>query len=75
MGLPLAESTDRIDVNSIVSERALHEVYYPPFEAAIKAGVASVSEDLRIRTRAPFLQPADGRVSDFRFSQCAPTIS
>ena len=33
---------NRIGINEIISERALEQMYYPQFEATIKAGVSSV---------------------------------
>ena len=36
------QETDRDTVNSVIRERALREVYYLPFEAAVHAGVASI---------------------------------
>jgi beta-glucosidase len=37
------QEQDRVTVDARVSERALHELYFPPFEAAVKkAGVASI---------------------------------
>lgn len=37
------QETNRGNIDAVVSERVLHELYYPPFEAAVKrAGVASV---------------------------------
>lgn len=35
------QETNRDRVNSVVDDRALWEVYYPPFEAAVKAGVGA----------------------------------
>ena len=37
-----AQETNRNTVDARISRRALHEVYYVPFEAAIRAGAASV---------------------------------
>ena len=37
-----SQETRRNSVDAIIDERTLHEVYYPAFEAAVKAGVASV---------------------------------
>ena len=36
------QETDRGSINEIVDDRTLHELYLPPFEAAVKAGVGSV---------------------------------
>lgn len=36
------QETDRMEVNVDIDERTLWEVYYPPFQAAIDAGVAAV---------------------------------
>jgi len=36
------QETNRNGVNSIVDSRSLWEVYYPPFQAAVDAGVAAV---------------------------------
>mmetsp|Transcript_47580 Transcript_47580/g.102555 ORF Transcript_47580/g.102555 Transcript_47580/m.102555 type:complete len:832 (-) Transcript_47580:8-2503(-) len=35
------QETHRTSVNSVASQRVLWELYYPPFEAAVKAGVAA----------------------------------
>lgn len=37
-----SQEVHRMDGSEDVDERTLHEVYYPPFEAAIDAGLASV---------------------------------
>ena len=37
-----SQETNRNTQASEVDERTLHEVYYPPFAAAVEAGVASV---------------------------------
>ena len=36
------QEQDRLTIDAIVDERTLHELYLPAFEAAVKAGVASV---------------------------------
>ena len=36
------QETDRMTTSADVSDRVLFEVYYPPFEAAVEAGVASL---------------------------------
>ena len=36
-----SQETNRHSINSVVDERTLHELYYPPFEAAVASGVAS----------------------------------
>lgn len=36
------QETDRQSENSVVAERTAWELYYPPFEAAVKAGVGAV---------------------------------
>ena len=36
------QETDRMTTSAYVDDRSLFEVYYPPFEAAISAGVASL---------------------------------
>jgi len=36
-----SQEQDRFDSNSIIDRRTLWEVYYPPFQAAVDAGVAS----------------------------------
>ena len=38
-----SQETNRNTQASEVDERTLHEVYYPPFAAAVEAGVASVT--------------------------------
>eukprot|EP00966_Prymnesium_polylepis_P136489 3153886-Prymnesium_polylepis.1 len=35
------QETDRQSVSEVVDERTQFEMYYPPFEGAIKAGVGS----------------------------------
>ena len=37
-----SQETDRMRISEVVGEREQFELYYPPFEAAAKAGVASV---------------------------------
>ena len=37
-----SQETNRPSLNSIITSRALHEVYYPSFRAAVKAGVGSI---------------------------------
>ena len=37
-----SQETDRMTTAAFASDRALHEVYYPPFAAAAEAGVAAV---------------------------------
>ena len=36
------QETDRGSVSANIDERTLHEIYLPPFEGAVKAGVGSV---------------------------------
>ena len=36
------QETNRMGVDSQIDERALHEIYYAPFEAAVNAGVGAV---------------------------------
>ncbi len=36
-----SQETERMQVSEVVGERPQFELYYPPFEAAIKAGVGS----------------------------------
>ncbi len=36
-----SQETERMQVSEVVGERAQFELYYPPFEAAIRAGVGS----------------------------------
>ena len=36
------QETHRTDVDSTIDSRTLWEVYYPPFEAAVQAGAASI---------------------------------
>jgi beta-glucosidase len=36
------QETDRMEIDSVVDERTRREIYYPPFEAAVRAGVWSV---------------------------------
>jgi beta-glucosidase len=36
------QETDRMGGNSLIDERTLHEIYYPPFEASVSAGVGAV---------------------------------
>lgn len=36
------QETCRNTADSIIDERTLNELYYPPFEGAIKAGVMSI---------------------------------
>ena len=37
-----SQETDRTTIDEIIDERTQFEMYYPPFEGAIEAGVASV---------------------------------
>lgn len=36
-----SQETDRLSINEIIDERTQHELYYPPFQSAIDAGVGS----------------------------------
>ncbi len=36
------QETNRFGGNSLIDERTLHEIYYPPFEASVSAGVGAV---------------------------------
>jgi len=36
------QETQRLSVNSEIDEKTLNELYYPPFEGAIKAGVMAI---------------------------------
>jgi beta-glucosidase len=36
------QETDRMEIDTVVDERTRREIYYPPFEAAVRAGVWSV---------------------------------
>lgn len=35
-----SQETDRHIISSVIDERTLHEIYYPPFEGATRAGAA-----------------------------------
>ena len=40
---PFCREDARNSVNEVIEPRALREIYYPPFEACVRAGVASIS--------------------------------
>ena len=52
-----SQETNRNTQASEVDERTLHEVYYPPFAAAVEAGVASVMGPYSDRNLNPSPNP------------------
>lgn len=53
------QETDRFGVDAMVPERAAHEVYLPPFAAAVEAGVGSVMCSYNRITYAAHPQPGN----------------
>ena len=70
-----SQETNRTSNIAIVDERTQMEVYYPPFEAAIDAGVGSVMRSCQSNAHAHIHAFTHSRIHAFIPSQLAPALA